>query len=181
MRLTKARERSVLEHDVPELVPMGGPRPSIKDIPPLIYHSQEMGQEEYAGAIQRAFARYRGTIQDDRRLLLDRFKLTDTAIEVVGVGSLGTFCGILLMMASDHDRLFHRFKQARPSILEAYAGKSLHSNHAQRIVHGYRMMQSAGDPPRSAGPRERATNSTRPSQAFPSRMPTKANATMRSS
>jgi hypothetical protein len=69
----------------------------------------------------------------------------DMAIKVVGVGSVGTFCGILLLMASEQDPLFLQVKQARPSILEAYAGKSLHSNHGQRIVHGYRMMQSASD------------------------------------
>ena len=48
-------------------------------------------------------------------------------------------------MASAHDPLFLQVKQARPSVLEAYAGKSLHANHGQRIVHGCRMMQSASD------------------------------------
>ena len=49
----------------------------------------------------------------------------DIAIKVVGVGSVGTFCGIMLLMASEHDPLFLQVKQARPSVLEAYAGKSL--------------------------------------------------------
>ena len=84
-------------------------------------------------------------MQEDRRLLLDRFKLMDSAIKVVGVGSVGTYCGILLLMASEHDPLFLQFKQARPSVLEAYAGKSVHANHGERIVHGCRMMQSASD------------------------------------
>ena len=84
-------------------------------------------------------------MQEDRRLLLDRFKLMDVAIKVVGVGSVGTYCGILLLMASEHDPLFLQVKQARPSVLEAYAGQSAHSNHGQRIVHGCRMMQSASD------------------------------------
>jgi uncharacterized protein (DUF2252 family) len=78
-------------------------------------------------------------------MLLDRFKLMDMALKVVGVGSVGTYCGILLLMASEHDPLFLQVKQARPSVLEAYAGKSLHSNHGQRVVHGCRMMQSASD------------------------------------
>ncbi len=93
----------------------------------------------------RPLPSYRETMQEDRRLLLDRFKLMDLAIKVVGVGSVGTFCGILLLMASEHDPLFLQVKQARPSVLEAYAGKSLHANHGQRIVHGCRMMQSASD------------------------------------
>lgn len=48
-------------------------------------------------------------------------------------------------MAGEHDPLFLQFKQARPSVLEPYAGKSVHANHGQRIVHGCRMMQSASD------------------------------------
>ena len=51
----------------------------------------------------------------------------------------------MLLMASRHDPLFLQFKQAGPSVLEAYAGKSLHANHGQRVVHGCRMMQSASD------------------------------------
>ncbi|HME57877.1 MAG TPA: DUF2252 family protein [Terracidiphilus sp.] len=122
-----------------------GLTPAIKENPPLIYHWREKGQEEMSANFQRAFAGYRETMQEDRRLLLDRFKLMDMAIKVVGVGSVGTFCGIMLLMASEHDPLFLQFKQARPSVLEAYGGKSLHSNHGQRVVHGCRMMQSASD------------------------------------
>lgn len=144
-RLTKARERSVLEHEFPELVTNAGLSPSIKENPPLIYHLHEQSHEEMWANFQRALARYRETMQEDRRLLLNRFKLIDMAIKVVGVGSVGTVCGILLLMASEHDPLFLQFKQARPSVLEAYAGKSLHSNNGQRIVHGCRMMQSASD------------------------------------
>ena len=144
-RLDKAHQRSVLEHDFPELATTSGLAPAIKENPPLIYHMRENGHEEQTANVQRAFARYRETMQEDRRLLLDRFKLMDVAIKVVGVGSVGTYCGILLLMASDHDPLFLQFKQARPSVLEAYAGKSLHANNGQRIVHGCRMMQSASD------------------------------------
>ena len=144
-RLAKSRERSVLEHEFPELATTAGLAPAIKDKPPLIFHNREKGHEEQTASVQKAFARYRETMQEDRRLLLDRYKLMDFALKVVGVGSVGTFCGILLLMASEHDPLFLQFKQARPSVLEAYAGKSLHANHGQRIVHGCRMMQSASD------------------------------------
>ncbi|MFN8739816.1 MAG: DUF2252 domain-containing protein [Pirellula sp.] len=144
-RLAKARERSVAEHDFPELATTAGLAPSIKDNPPLIFHMREKGHEEQTAYLFQAFAQYRETMQEDRRLLLDRFKIMDAAIKVVGVGSVGTYCGIILLMASEHDPLFLQFKHARPSVLEAYAGKSLHSNHGQRIVHGCRMMQSASD------------------------------------
>ena len=69
----------------------------------------------------------------------------DIAVKVVGVGSVGTYCGVLLLMASDKDPLFLQVKQARPSVLEAYAGKSSHSNNGQRIVVGCQLMQSASD------------------------------------
>lgn len=144
-RLEKARQRSVLEHDFPELAISTGLAPTIKENPPLIFHLRDQEHEVQMTRIKQAFSRYRETMQEDRRLLLDRFKLMDVAIKVVGVGSVGTYCGILLLMASEHDPLFLQFKHARPSVLEAYAGKSLHSNHGQRIVHGCRMMQSASD------------------------------------
>ncbi|MFN0051407.1 MAG: DUF2252 domain-containing protein [Planctomycetales bacterium] len=144
-RLAKARERSALEHDFPQFVTSAGMAPSIKENPPLIYHLREQGHAEQLALFKNAFAHYRESMQEDRRLLLDRFKIMDFAIKVVGVGSVGTYCGIILLMASEHDPLFLQFKQARPSVLEAYAGKSLHANTGQRIVHGYRMMQSASD------------------------------------
>jgi uncharacterized protein (DUF2252 family) len=117
-RLEKARERNVLEYEFPELVTTAGLTPLIKDNLPLIYHFHEHGHEEQTERLQQAFAQYRETMQEDRRLLLDRFKVMDMAIKVVGVGSVGTFCGILLLMASEHDPLFLQFKQARPSVLE---------------------------------------------------------------
>lgn len=78
-------------------------------------------------------------------MLLDRYKMLDIAIKVVGVGSVGTFCSIILMMASEKDPLFLQVKQARASVLEPYAGKSEYENHGQRVVVGHRLMQSASD------------------------------------
>lgn len=145
MRLDKACERSVLEHEYPELVTTSGLTPSIKEDPPLIYHPREKGHEEQRSLVEHAFANYKTTLQEDRQKLLDHFKLVDFAHKVVGVGSVGTFCGILLLMASEHDPLFLQFKQARPSVLEPYTQSSGHANDGQRIVHGCRMMQSASD------------------------------------
>ena len=67
------------------------------------------------------------------------------AVKVVGVGSVGTLCLIALFMAADDDPLFLQIKQAKASVLEPYAGKSLHSNHGQRVVVGQRLMQAASD------------------------------------
>ena len=79
------------------------------------------------------------TREGDRRPLLGRFRLMDMATKVVGVGSVGTFRGIILLMSSEHDSLFLHFKRARSSVVEDYAGKSLHANHGQRVVHGCRI------------------------------------------
>jgi uncharacterized protein (DUF2252 family) len=144
-RLEKARERSVLEHEYPDLVTTAGLLPTIKENPPLIYHWREQGHEEMWARFMEGFARYRESLQADRRLLLDRYKVMDFAIKVVGVGSVGTLCSIVLLMAGEHDPLFLQIKQARPSVLEPYAGKSPHGNEGERIVHGCRMMQSASD------------------------------------
>src|SRR6516164_773946 len=85
------------------------------------------------------------TLQEDRRFLLDRFKLLDIAVKVVGVGSVGTWCAVALLMAGEDDPLFIQIKEARRSVLEDYAGKSVHANHGQRVVAGCRLMQSASD------------------------------------
>ena len=144
-RLAKARERSVAEDDYPQFVTTAGMQPSIKENPPLIFHWREAGHEEVMAVIRKAFADYRETLPEHRRLLLDRFKLMDFAIKVVGVGSVGTYCSVMLLMASDNDPLFLQVKQARSSVLEAYAGKSTYANHGQRVVIGYQLMQSASD------------------------------------
>ena len=143
--LTKARARSVQEHDFPKLAALAGKKPLIKDNPPLIYHPQDEGGEALLTRAREAFGAYRDSMQEDRRVLLDRFELKDIAIKVVGVGSVGTFCAVMLLMAGDRDPLFLQVKEARRSVLEPYAGKSIYPNHGQRVVNGYRLMQSASD------------------------------------
>jgi uncharacterized protein (DUF2252 family) len=143
--LAKVRNRSVVEHDFPQLVTTAGLLPEIKENPPLIYHWREQGHAEFTANVEQAFARYRETLEEDRRLLLDRFKLVDIAIKVVGVGSVGTWCAVALLMARAGDPLFLQIKEARSSVLEDYAGKSVHANHGQRVVAGCRLMQAASD------------------------------------
>jgi uncharacterized protein (DUF2252 family) len=144
-RLAKAREKSVLEHVFPELATTAGMAPTIKENPPLIFHPRELGKEQFAAVLQKGFAAYRETLPEHRRLLLDRFKVLDVAAKVVGVGSVGTACGVMLLMAGDKDPLFLQIKQAGPSVLDAYAGKSVYANHGQRVVVGCQLMQSASD------------------------------------
>jgi uncharacterized protein (DUF2252 family) len=144
-RLAKARERSVLEHDFPELVHTASLAPTIKENPPLIYHWREFGHEEAMENVRKSFQRYRETLPEHRRVLLDRFQLMDIAVKVVGVGSVGTWCFVMLLMAAEEDPLFLQVKEARPSVLEAFAGANSHAQHGQRIVIGHQLMQSASD------------------------------------
>jgi len=67
------------------------------------------------------------------------------ALKVVGIGSVGRYCAIGLFMSSSNEPLFLQFKQAVPSVLEPYAGKSLYDNAGERVVQGQRLMQSASD------------------------------------
>jgi uncharacterized protein (DUF2252 family) len=140
----KARKRTVAEHDFPKLAEHVGSTPRIKDNPPLIFHSEmtgDVGSEE----LKAAWALYHESLPEHVRVLFDRFHLCDMAAKVVGVGSVGTACLIALFMAADDDPLFLQIKEAKTSVLEPYAGKSLHDNHGQRVVVGQRLMQSASD------------------------------------
>ena len=144
-RLKEGLARRVAEHDFPKLVSTESGTPNIRDNPPLIYHMSEHMQEGYGAVLQRAFASYRESLPEHRRVLLDRYRVQDLALKVVGVGSVGRACGILLLMADEADPLFLQVKEAAPSVLEPYAGASRHANHGQRVVYGCHLMQSASD------------------------------------
>ena len=78
----------------------------------------------------------RATLPEHTRLLFDRYHFFDLSFKVVGVGSVGTVCAVAL---------FLQIKEARTSVLEPYAGKSVHANNGQRVIAGQRLMQSASD------------------------------------
>jgi uncharacterized protein (DUF2252 family) len=124
---------------------MVGGKLSIRDMPPLIYHPDEMHAPEFRKLLDGIFAAYRETLVEDRRVLLDRYHLVDAARKVVGVGSVGRRCAIALMMSASNDPLFLQFKEAVASVLEPYADASAYSHHGQRVVMGQRLMQPASD------------------------------------
>lgn len=144
-RIAKEAARTVVEHDFPKLAAVKNGRPRIKDNPPLIVHQAGSGTKEYDQMIKTAFRKYWETLADDRKTLLKHFEIRDVALKLVGVGSVGTTCAILLMMAGDDDPLFLQVKEARTSVLEPYAGKSVYRNRGQRVVNGQRLMQAASD------------------------------------
>ena len=144
-RLEKERSRTVAEHDYPKMVEHHGALPRIKDNPPLIFHPTAKQAPGVKSGYHAGLAAYRESLPEHVRVLFDRFHFCDLAIKAVGVGSVGTFCGVGLFLAADDDPLFLQAKEAVASVLEPYVGKSLHHNHGQRVVAGQRLMQSASD------------------------------------
>jgi uncharacterized protein (DUF2252 family) len=126
--------------------------PRIVSDPPLIVSAADLAAdaglpfERLEGVIHQLFREYRGTLQPDRRHLLEEFRMVDLARKVVGVGSVGTRCWILLLLGRDSgDPLFLQIKEAQASVLEPYLGKSECENHGQRVVAGQRLMQATSD------------------------------------
>jgi len=130
----------------PKMTEQKGGEVRIKDEPPLIFHPDNAeNKKAFHKLINDAFLQYRETLPDDRKVLLDHYEIKDMAMKVVGVGSVGTRCGILLMMSSTNEPLFLQVKEARVSVMEPYIGKSKYKNRGQRVVVGQRIMQSASD------------------------------------
>jgi uncharacterized protein (DUF2252 family) len=124
--------------------------PRIISDPPLIVPIDELveghDRDEITAGILTLFDGYRRTLQPDRRLLLEGFRYVDLARKVVGVGSVGTRCWILLLLGrDDNDPLFLQIKETGPSVLERHHGRSQYRNHGQRVVEGQRLMQAASD------------------------------------
>jgi uncharacterized protein (DUF2252 family) len=126
-------------------------RPRIISDPPLIVPIEELvgAQPDPAGLepqLRALMARYLRTLQPDRRHLLEQYRFTDMARKVVGVGSVGTRCWIVLMLGrDDSDPLFLQVKEAQRSALAPFAGASKFANEGQRVVVGQRLMQTASD------------------------------------
>ena len=124
-------------------------RPRIVSLPPLIVPVEEL----FAGAdadivhqgLMQRLADYRGTLQPDRRFLLDRFDYVHAARKVVGVGSVGTRTWIILLRGPGEEPLFLQAKEAQPSVLAHYLAGPEYTNQAERVVSGQRLMQAASD------------------------------------
>jgi uncharacterized protein (DUF2252 family) len=138
----RARER-ILENVFPKIVSQVGGRSRFVDQPPLIYHSDS--QEESLERWQAGLNEYRATLPEERRVLLDRYRLEDCATKVVGIGSVGTRCGVALLFSEDNHPLILQVKEATRSVLEPYAGPCRHDNQGERVVVGQRLMQSSSD------------------------------------
>jgi uncharacterized protein (DUF2252 family) len=137
----KARER-IVENLFPKISSRAGGRHRLVDQPPLLFHVAEPDFEE---RVREGLADYRESLSDEHRVLLDRYRLEDFALKVVGIGSVGTRCFVGLFFDEKNHPLMLQFKEACRSVLEPYAGKSPYDNQGQRIVMGQRLMQSSSD------------------------------------
>ena len=118
--------------------------------PPMIVPAEEVFADVQADAIyteiRTVLGTYRQTLQSDRRHLLEQFTLVQVARKVVGVGSVGTRAWIVLMDAADGaEPLFLQAKEAQPSVLAEYAGRSPYLNQGERVVAGQHLMQAESD------------------------------------
>ena len=144
-KLASATEQSAHEKEFAKLTFTSGDTPRIVDQPPLIFHYGDQRDNEYMKNAISTLQGYKKNVNLGVSLLLERFSVVDVAFKVVGVGSVGTACGIILLMSGKGDSLFLQFKQARQSVLEPYCGASPWEHAGQRVVMGQRAMQAAGD------------------------------------
>ena len=138
-------------HSYEKLTHLVHGEPRIISDPPLIVPIVELfppgkSRDQIENEIRDLFRGYRSTLAGDLRVLLDQFRYVDQARKVIGVGSVGTHDRIALYLGVDgQDPLFLQIKEAQPSVLERFVGKSEYPNHGQRVIAGQRLMQAATD------------------------------------
>ncbi|WP_299537082.1 DUF2252 domain-containing protein [uncultured Streptomyces sp.] len=147
--LSKARTRDSAQAFA-KLATTSDGHPRIVPDPPLIVPIEELLPDVERAAAEKWFGtllgRYGHTLSSDRRALLADYRLVDVARKVVGVGSVGTRCWILLLLGRDeNDPLFLQAKEADDSVLAGHLDPSVHSNQGQRVVAGQRLMQASSD------------------------------------
>ncbi|MEU9116646.1 DUF2252 domain-containing protein [Streptomyces sp. NPDC048483] len=119
--------------DPPLIVPLGDLLPGVEG---------DRVAEMLRGLIQG----YAGSLRSDHRSLLEQYRVVDMARKVVGVGSVGTRCWVVLLLGKDAgDPLLLQAKEADESVLAAHTAPSRHSNQGERVVTGQRLMQAASD------------------------------------
>jgi len=147
--IAKARTRDSLRAAL-KLTRTSGGEPRIVSDPPLIVPFEDLeltiDPEEFSANMHAGLRQYRRSLQSERRALVEEFRFAHLARKVVGVGSVGTHCWIVLLIGRDaDDPLILQIKEAERSVLEDFAGASAYRNHGQRVVAGQRLMQAASD------------------------------------
>ena len=124
-------------------------RMQIRSDPPLLLRLRDVpgiDADELHSQVVASHGDFRNSLADDRRVLLDRFRILDVALKVVGVGSVGTRCMIVLLEGRDEgDPLFLQIKEATDSVLEDHLPRSPYDGAGRRVVEGQRLMQASSD------------------------------------
>ena len=147
--LAKAKGRDSLQA-AGKLTAVVDGRARIAADPPLVVPLAdllpELERKEVEEWIRDLIRRYSRSLRSDLRMLLDQYRVVDMARKVVGVGSVGTRCWIVLLAGSDElDPLFLQIKEANRSALADLAGESPYAHQGHRVVAGQRLMQAVGD------------------------------------
>ncbi len=147
-RLAKTRKKSAKKNSLGALAKLtdivDGRRMIVSNPPLIVAMSDEQRRAEVEFS-EEFFDEYRSTLHADRRVLMDRYSMTDIARKVVGVGSVGTRCLIALLESGDGDPLFLQIKEAAPSVLEAHLAPSGFDQEGHRVVDGQRKIQATPD------------------------------------
>ncbi|HKZ92225.1 MAG TPA: DUF2252 domain-containing protein [Candidatus Limnocylindrales bacterium] len=139
---TKARGRDQLRAAASLTNRVDGHR-VLREEPPVLQHVE---LEDGPSVLREVFEAYRATLAESRREFLERYRFGDWALKVVGVGSVGTRCFVVVLLGRDEDDpLILQAKEATASVLEGPAPPSAFDNHGQRVVVGQRLMQATSD------------------------------------
>ncbi|MGO9779077.1 MAG: DUF2252 domain-containing protein [Streptosporangiaceae bacterium] len=146
----KARTRDSMQELAKLTTTVDGQLQIVSDLPLLVPIEELIPDLQRRSAleseIQSIMSKYRRTLATDRRYLIDQYKFVHLARKVVGVGSVGTRCWIVLMLGRDEaDPLFLQVKEAEESVLSRFLGASEFANMGERVVAGQRLMQASSD------------------------------------
>ncbi|HEY2550547.1 MAG TPA: DUF2252 domain-containing protein [Streptosporangiaceae bacterium] len=148
--MTKAQRHDNLQA-FSKLAVVDGTSTRIRAVPPLIvpldclvFTAEERDRME--SAARRFIPAYVRSLDPSRRGLLAQYEFADMARKVVGVGSVGTRCWVILMRGRDRsDPLLLQVKEAEESVLCRYGKPSKLAREGERVVVGQRTMQAVSD------------------------------------
>lgn len=116
------------------------------DAPFIVHQTHSQSGRPIEEALGLLLESYFLSLADDRKNLLQQYRIVDVARKIVGVGSVGTRCWIIFLAGnSPDDPLFIQVKEAQASVLEPFVQKSVYKNHGERVVAGQRLIQAAPD------------------------------------
>ncbi|WP_286798519.1 DUF2252 domain-containing protein [Pandoraea sp. 64-18] len=144
------------ENVLPKFAQQVGDHWQIRDAPPSIFHvhgattlfgteDDWLGLGDWRTLFAPVYKSYLNSLSPDRALMLSSYTQEDLAFKVVGVGSVGTRCLVLLMMDTHEQPLFLQFKEASKSVVSRFFKSASSKHDGRRVVEGQRLMQAASD------------------------------------